>query len=73
MSTKQEYKKVIAEKLKEKSVITRKELINTGRKGVDNNSKFFRTIDSTVDTCLRELVSLGIIVKMEKGTYKKFM
>lgn len=73
MSTKQEFKKVIAEKLKEKSVITRKELINTGRKGVDNNSKFFRTIDSTVDTCLRELVSLGIIVKMEKGTYKKFM
>lgn len=71
MSTKQEFKKVIAEKLKEKSVITRKELINTGRKSVDNNSKFFKTIDSTVDTCLRELVSLGIIVKMEKGTYKK--
>lgn len=71
MFTKQEFKKVIAEKLKEKSVITRKELINTSRKSVDNNSKFFRTIDSTVDTCLRELVSLGIIVKMEKGTYKK--
>lgn len=71
MFTKQEFKKIIAEKLKEKSVITRKELINTSRKSVDNNSKFFRTIDSTVDTCLRELVSLGIIVKMEKGTYKK--
>jgi hypothetical protein len=71
MFTKQEFKKVIAEKLKEKSVITRKELINTSRKSIDNNSKFFRTIDSTVDTCLRELVSLGIIVKMEKGTYKK--
>lgn len=71
MFTKQEFKKVIAEKLKEKSVVTRKELINTSRKSIDNNSKFFRTIDSTVDTCLRELVSLGIIVKMEKGTYKK--
>lgn len=71
MFTKQEFKKVIAEKLKEKSVITRKELINTSRKSIDNNSKFFRTIDFTVDTCLRELVSLGIIVKMEKGTYKK--
>ena len=71
MFTKQEFKKIIAEKLKEKSVITRKELINTSRKSVDNNSKFFRTIDSTVDTCLRELVSLGIIVKIEKGTYKK--
>lgn len=71
MFTKQEFKKIIAEKLKEKSVITRKELINTSRKSIDNNSKFFRTIDSTVDTCLRELVSLGIIVKMEKGTYKK--
>lgn len=71
MFTKQELKKVIAEKLKEKSVITRKELINTSRKSIDNNSKFFRTIDFTVDTCLRELVSLGIIVKMEKGTYKK--
>ena len=71
MFTKQEFKKIMAEKLKEKSVITRKELINTSRKSVDNNSKFFRTIDSTVDTCLRELVSLGIIVKMEKGTYKK--
>lgn len=71
MFTKQEFKKIIAEKLKEKSVITRKELINTSRKSIDNNSKFFRTIDSTVDTCLRELVSLGIIVKIEKGTYKK--
>lgn len=71
MFTKQEFKKVIAEKLKEKSVITRKELINTSRKSIGNNSKFFKTIDSTVDTCLRELVSLGIIVKMEKGTYKK--
>lgn len=71
MFTKQEFKKIIAEKLKEKSVITRKELINTSRKSVDNNSKFFRTIDSTVDTCLRELVSLGIIVKIERGTYKK--
>lgn len=71
MFTKQEFKKVIAEKLKEKSVITRKELIGTSRKSIDNNSKFFRTIDSTVDTCLRELVSLGIIVKMEKGVYKK--
>lgn len=71
MFTKQEFKKVIAEKLKEKSVVTRKELINTSRKSIDNNSKFFRTIDSTVDICLRELVSLGIIVKMEKGTYKK--
>lgn len=71
MFTKQEFKKVIAEKLKEKSVVTRKELINISRKSIDNNSKFFRTIDSTVDTCLRELVSLGIIVKMEKGTYKK--
>lgn len=71
MFTKQEFKKIIAEKLKEKSVITRKELINTSRKSVDNNSKFFRTIDSTADTYLRELVSLGIIVKIEKGTYKK--
>lgn len=71
MFTKQEFKKIIAEKLKEKSVITRKELINTSRKSIDNNSKFFRTIDSTADTYLRELVSLGIIVKIEKGTYKK--
>ena len=71
MFTKQEFKKIIAEKLKEKSVITRKELINASRKSIDNNTKFFRTIDSTADTCLRELVSLGIIVKMEKGTYKK--
>lgn len=71
MFTKQEFKKIMAEKLKEKSVITRKELINTSRKSVDNNSKLFSSIDSTVDTCLRELVSLGIIVKMEKGTYKK--
>lgn len=71
MFIKQEFKKVIAEKLKEKSVITRKELVNTSRKSIDNNSKFFKAIDSTVDTCLRELVSLGIIVKIEKGTYKK--
>lgn len=71
MFTKQESKKIIAEKLKENSVITRKELIDTSRKSVDNNTKFFRTIDSTVDTCLKELVSLGIIVKIERGTYKK--
>ena len=71
MFTKQECKKLIAKKLEEKQIITRRELINTGRKYVGNNQRFFASVNAIVDASLRELVSTDTIIKMEKGQYKK--
>lgn len=71
MFTKQECKKLIAKKLEEKQIITRRELINTGRKYVGNNMRHFTSVDATVDTSLRELVSTSAIIRTEKGQYKK--
>lgn len=71
MFTKQECKKLIAKKLEEKQIITRKELINAGRKYVGNNQRYFASVNATVDTSLRELVSTDTIIRTEKGQYKK--
>lgn len=73
MFTKQECKKLIAKKLEEKQIITRRELISTGRKHVGNNQRYFASVNATVDTSLRELMSTEAIIKIEKGQYKKFM
>jgi hypothetical protein len=70
MFTKQECKKIIAKKLEEKQVISRKELIKACRTYV-NNLKYFACINATVDKLLKELVSINIIAKIEKGLYKK--
>ena len=72
MFTKQECKKLIAKKLEEKQIVTRRELINTGRKCVNNNPKYFFSVNTAVDTSLKELVSTNAIIKIEKGQYKKF-
>lgn len=71
MFTKQECKKLIAKKLEEKQIITRRELINTGRKYVGNNQRYFASVDAAVDILLKELVSTGTIIRIEKGQYKK--
>ena len=71
MFTKQECKKLIAKKLEEKQIVTRRELINTGRKYVGGNSRYFTSVDAAVDTSLKELISIGVIIKTEKGQYKK--
>lgn len=71
MFTKQECKKLIAKKLEEKQIITRRELINTGRKYVGNNQRYFASVNATVDISLRELVSTDTIIRTEKGQYKK--
>ena len=71
MFTKQECKKLIAKKLEEKQIVTRRELINIGRKYVSGNSRYFASVDAAVNISLKELVSVGIIVKTEKGQYKK--
>ena len=71
MFTKQECKKLIAKKLEEKQIITRRELINTGRKYVGNNQRYFASVNATVDTSLKELMSTDAIIKIEKGQYKK--
>ena len=71
MFTKQECKKLIAKKLEEKQIVTRRELINTGRKYVGSNSKYFASVDAAVGASLKELVSADVIVKIEKGQYKK--
>ena len=73
MFTKQECKKLIAKKLEEKQIVTRRELVNAGRKYVNNNPKYFYSINTAVDTSLRELVSTNAIIKTGKGQYKKFM
>lgn len=71
MFTKQECKKLIAKKLEEKQIITRRELINTGRKYVGNNMRYFTSVNATVGTSLRELVPTSAIIRTEKGQYKK--
>lgn len=71
MFTKQECKKLIAKKLEDKQIISRRELINTGRKYVGSNSKYFVSVDAVVDASLKKLVSVGVIAKIEKGQYKK--
>ena len=71
MFTNQECKKLIAKKLEEKQVVSRRELINTGRKYVCGNSKYFASVDAAVNASLKELVSAGVIIKTEKGIYKK--
>lgn len=71
MFTKQECKKLITKKLEEKQIVTRRELVNTGRKYIGNNPKYFSSINAAVDVSLRELVSTGAIIKTGKGQYKK--
>ena len=71
MFTKQECKKVIYKKLKEKQIVTRRELINTGRKYVGNNLMYFASVEAAVNASLKELVSTGAIIRTEKGIYKK--
>lgn len=71
MFTKQKCKELIAKKLEEKQVVSRKELINAGRKYVCGNSKYFASVDAAVNISLKELVFINAIVRIEKGLYKK--
>ena len=73
MFTKQECKKAIYKKLEEKQIVTRRELINTGRRYVGDNLRYFVSVDTAVNASLRELVSTGIITRTEREQYKKFM
>lgn len=73
MFTRQECKELILEKFKKAQIVTRKELINEGRKRVGNNPKHFASVDSIVNKTIKTLIDNNRIVRIEKGQYKKFM
>ena len=71
--SKRGYKELISELFKTNKIVTRKELINEGRKYVGNNQKYFQSVDSFVSGALVELEAIGFIKRIERGQYKKFV
>lgn len=53
--TRQDYEKLIAEKLRKNQMIFKIDLITAGRKEINNNQKYYGSINKAVDDTLRKL------------------
>lgn len=54
-------------------LITRKQLVNEGRKAVKYDMKYYTRVGTSVDGALKELIENGKLKRVGNGLYKKIV
>lgn len=71
VTIRQKYESRILEILQDKSIITRKELIQDGRKNTGFIISLYSSVDTNIDKVLKNLRNRNVIKKIGRGKYIK--